>query len=70
MNNVSHITVFRYSRRGHQIPLEMVMSDHVVAENSEPLEEQSVLLTTDHLPSHKQSFRNKIPLVSDASRKI
>jgi hypothetical protein len=27
------VTVFRYSRRGHQIPLQMVVSHHVVAGN-------------------------------------
>ena len=41
-------TVFRHTRRGHWIPLQMVMSHHVVAGNwtQGPLEE-SVLLTTE-----------------------
>jgi len=43
------VAVFRHTRRGHQIPLQMVVNHHVVAGswNSEPLEEQSVLLTTE-----------------------
>jgi hypothetical protein len=45
--------VFRHSRRGHWIPLQMVVSHHVVSShhcwelNSGPLEEQSVLLTDE-----------------------
>jgi hypothetical protein len=27
------VAVFRHTRRGHQIPLQMVVSHHVVAEN-------------------------------------
>jgi hypothetical protein len=43
------VTVFGHTRRGHQLSLQMVVSHHVVAGNcnSEPLEEQSVLLTTE-----------------------
>jgi hypothetical protein len=37
------VAVFRHTRRGYQIPLQMVVSHHVVAG---PLEEQSVFLTT------------------------
>ena len=41
------VAVFRHTRRGHWIPLRMVVSRHVVVWelNSGPLEEQSVLLT-------------------------
>lgn len=41
------VTVFRYTRRGHEFPLEMVVSHHVGCWqlNSGTLEEQSVLLT-------------------------
>jgi hypothetical protein len=55
------IAVFRHTRRGHQISLEMVVSHHVVAGilNSGPLEEQSVLLTTE--PSLQ---RSELPIVS------
>jgi hypothetical protein len=43
------VAVFRHTRRGHQISLQMVVSHHVVAGilNSGPSEEQSVLLTTE-----------------------
>jgi hypothetical protein len=43
------VAVFRHTRRGHRIPLQMVVSHHVVAGtlNSGPLEEQSVLLTAE-----------------------
>ena len=44
------VAVFRYTRRGHQIPLQMVVSHHVVAGNSGPLEEQSMLLTAEPSP--------------------
>jgi hypothetical protein len=41
------VAVFRHSRRGHQISLQMVVSHVVVGTwNLGPLEEQSVLLTT------------------------
>jgi hypothetical protein len=36
-----------HTRRGHPIPLQMIENHHVVAGNSGPLEEQSVLLTTE-----------------------
>jgi hypothetical protein len=45
-----YVSLFRYTRREHQIALQMVESHHVVAGNhmnSGPLEEQSVLLTTE-----------------------
>jgi hypothetical protein len=50
------VAVSRHTRRGHQISLQMVVSHHVVAGklNSGPLEEQSVLLTTE--PSHQPHF--------------
>jgi hypothetical protein len=38
------VAVFRHTRRGHLISLQMVVSHHV---NSGPLEEQSVLLTAE-----------------------
>jgi hypothetical protein len=43
------VAVFRHTRRGHRIQLQMVVSHHVVAGNwSQDLsEEQSVLLTTE-----------------------
>jgi len=43
------VTVFRHTRRGHWIPLQMVVSHCVVGWelNSRPLKEQSVLLTTE-----------------------
>jgi hypothetical protein len=43
------VAVFRHTRRGHQIPLQMVVRHHVVAGNlnSGPLEKQSVLLTAE-----------------------
>ena len=40
------VAIFRGTRRGHQIPLQMVVSCHMVAGNCS-LEEQSVLLTTE-----------------------
>jgi hypothetical protein len=39
---VSTQVLFRHTRRGHQIPLQMVVSHHVVA-----LEKQSVLCNTE-----------------------
>jgi hypothetical protein len=42
------VSVFRHTRRGHQISLQMVVSHHVVAGNwTQDLEEQSVLLTAE-----------------------
>jgi hypothetical protein len=43
------IAVFRNTRRGHQTPLQMVVSHPVVGWelNSGPLEEQSVLVTAE-----------------------
>ena len=43
------VAVFGHTRRGHQIPLQMVVSHHVECWelNLGPLEEQSVLLTTE-----------------------
>jgi hypothetical protein len=43
------VAVFRHTRRGHQIPLQMIVNHHVVAGtwNSGPLKEQSVFLTTE-----------------------
>ena len=41
------VTLFRHTRKGHWIPLQMVVNHHVVAGNwTRPLKEQSVLLTT------------------------
>jgi hypothetical protein len=46
------VAVFRYSRRGRQISLQMVVSHHVVWDlNSGPLEEQSEFLPAE--PSHQ-----------------
>jgi len=41
------VTLFRHTRRGHQFSLQMVVSYHVVAGISGPLEEQTVLLTSE-----------------------
>jgi hypothetical protein len=43
------VALFRHTRRGHQIPLQVVVSHHVVAGNlnSGFLEEQSLLLTAE-----------------------
>ena len=42
------VVIFRHIRRGHQIPLQKVVSHHGCWDlNSRPLEEQSVLLTTE-----------------------
>jgi hypothetical protein len=43
------LAAFRHTRKGHQIPLQMVVSWEL---NTGPLEEQSVLLTTE--PSLQQ----------------
>ena len=49
------VAVFRHTRWGHQISLQMVVSHHVVA-RSWPLEEQSVILTAE--PSLQPENRN------------
>jgi hypothetical protein len=44
------VSVFRYIRRGYQIPLQMVVSHYVVDAiwtQDLPLKEQSVLVTTE-----------------------
>ena len=59
--------IFMHTRKGYQIPLQMVVSHHVVAGielRTSPLEEQSVLLTTEpslqlsHRSSPKVTFLN------------
>ena len=44
-----HCSCLQHTKRGHQIPLQMVVSHHVVnwELNSGPLKEHSVLLTTE-----------------------
>jgi hypothetical protein len=59
------IAIFRHTRRGHQISLQMVVSHHVVAgnltQNSErTLEEQSVLLTRVISPPQPPNFKRKL----------
>jgi hypothetical protein len=54
------VAIFRQSKRGHQVPLQMVVSHDVVAGNSGPLEGQSVLLTDElsvqHYPTELSTF--------------
>jgi hypothetical protein len=53
-----YLHVCLHARQGHQIPLQMVVSHHVVARelNSGPLEEQSVLLISEPSLQPQLSF--------------
>jgi hypothetical protein len=52
------VAVFRHTRKGHQISLQMVLSHHVFCWdlNSGPLEVQSVLLTSEPALQSKSSL--------------
>jgi hypothetical protein len=61
------VAVFRHTRRGHPISLQMVVSHHVVAgikTLEEPLEEQSVLLTSEPSPAPLLLFCRRLFLES------
>jgi hypothetical protein len=67
------VAVFRHTRRGHQILLQMAVSHHVVAGIwTQPLEEQSVLLATEpsfQLWQKALSFKNHIYLFIAGGRR-
>jgi hypothetical protein len=60
-------TGFKHTRKGHQIPLEKVVSHYVAAGNwnSGPLEEQPLLLTAELPLQHASLKQNKTKLDPD-----